>query len=372
MKPLQQHFIIFLVLLGLPLVQAQGFVPGDTPNVDEDILAGAGSLDDALNGLFTLFDDFSLENFASFACSSATAANEIEGSGDSQTAQDIACSIAALPEEIESLLENYETLIQDAGKDFFEYVTASAVGSDNYLTAEQIETYVTRMKTALDEYEDPETFLQETYAIIDESSAAENANFDAAPEGSSEAAFRDALNFNPALATSYGLGQIEEAETMRRDSQSVAGMMETANASEISTKTSEFQDELADAINQEIAPELRDDAATAVSTRAVTQTLVDAVTMYMQQEVTSDANLSKQLAMQSQQEVYTTQALHMLVQSLSQEQRTKVQQEQTALKTAISEHKKKVEGSVDTTTNMGLSFTTLDDPIDIDTSLFDF
>lgn len=360
-------FCASCLLLGQTVAKAQE----DENSTLDDILENAGSIDDALNGLFTLFDDFSFENFASFACSSATAANGIEGSEDSGTAQDIACAIAALPEEIEALLESYETIIQGESKEFYTSIMSFATGSENYLSADQIAEFAGRWDQALENYEDPETFIEETSSIIADSSVAENANYEDAPEGSIEADFNEAMTFNPTLRASYGTQQIREAEVKKRDALSVMGVMESANASEISTMTSQYQDELMDYINEEAAPALREDAATAVSTRAVAQTLVDAVTVFMQQEVTSDANLSKQLSVQAQQQMYTNHELHLLVQSLSQEQLREIQAQQTAIKNMVSQKSQQNEDSVVTASNMGLTLTQIDDRIDIETRLFD-
>jgi hypothetical protein len=359
-------FFLLIVLVGLFLmltpVKAQGFLPGDIDaarGTIDDVLKGAGTLGNTIGGLGNLIDDFSWDKFIGFACNAATTVDGAEQTTTSGDVKSITCDIASFYEEVKGLAEDNQLTIDDIAKSFFSETSLADLGL-GFVTSEQLQGWGTRLNAALDS-ENPQDGLrlaEEIYREIGqteyENSATTNMN---SPDG--------IISMAPALE----LGRaFSIQETARNGVQQFQATANTQGSSDIARAQAEsdFTETLGEGVKDTVAPAIRNEAYSAVSTRATVQEVVNSITAYMAQDADQFAYLSSQLTLQAQQEVYTTHTLQLVANSLLEDQSRETRSRQAELNTAITNNISSVQNSGDKFTGALRSFLSLDgqhDPV---------
>jgi hypothetical protein len=370
MKPLRQLIVLVIVMSFLTShVQASKVPDGAGGNPaggisPEDINFWAG----IAGGIGGLLNDFSWNKIPGFACKTATAVNGRENTGTSGGAQKTLCGLAATYDSAKKLTDNYDKTLHTWGKNLFLDFATKDLGLGSYLTREQLAGFTTRVEAALNDREDPLKIVTEFSKIAKEKTAMENANYASAPEGTLENTYYNIMQQSPVLKMQQGLSQLEKEQIAITQGQSMTNVMQSGRIAE-EQNASQFQEDHNDAV-QQIAPAILDEATSAVSTRATVQEVVTAITIYMQQDAQQFAYLSEQLAIQTQQQVYVTNELHLLTQSMMEERLNEIQARQYALKNALNTNVKKYETAADRMITVGKSFVNASTTTDLDLGLF--
>jgi hypothetical protein len=360
---------IMCVLLGQNLAKAQGFVPGTpTPSAPtpggggtNDPLAGAGGV---IDGLFNLTNNFTFDGLIGFGCTAATAADEYAQSTespDSGTYSDVADTVCSLGEyytEIKGLSQNYEEIFKGWGKNLFTDFMQYDLGLGTSFSRAELEGFSERIKAVVEGDEDPDKLFGVFQQIAQEKATKNQETYTNAPEGTSAAAYEKAMANSPSLRTQQGLIEMEKYQNTMTQGQSMANLLQSGKIADTQME-SDVMESLNKDINEQVAPGLREDAATAVSTRATVQEVVNTLTLYMQQDVDTMTHISKQLALQSQQEVYTAQQLGIVADSLLKEERSKLEAKQAALRNGFSKYEKEFGQATDGLVSVGGSIANL-------------
>ncbi|MGL4610854.1 MAG: hypothetical protein ACRCYY_14455 [Trueperaceae bacterium] len=333
----------------------------------EDILGTIGDL-------IGLIDDFSWEKVPDFACQTATGGDG-EGGGDAGGAL---CGMAAVFDDVEELTQNYEDAIDTWSKDLFREFAGNNLGLGAYLTSGQLEDLGLRIDEVLAILEEegtedwnPTVIIEEFDKMGREITAMENANLENAKEGTLEHTYNEVLKGSPPLQMQHGLSQLERQEIIITQGQSKANFEQSSRISKTQNNSLLQEDHVE--VVEEIAPQIQDEAQTAVSTRATIQEVVNAMTIYMQQDAQQFAFLSEQLAKQTEQEVYALQELQILTQNMMKDRLAELQGRQDAIKNAIYANVDSYEGAVDKVSTMGGSFAVLGkQPANLDMGLFNY
>jgi hypothetical protein len=367
--------IIFIVM-SQNVAKAQG---GGTSTLD-DILANAGSIDNAVGGLFNLVDDFSFDNLLSFGCTAATAADEVAQSTespDSGTYSDVkgtVCSLGEYYAEIKDLSQNYEEIFKGWGKNLFTDFVQYDLGLGTSFSRAELEGYTDEIKAVIEGDEDPDKLIGIFQEIAQKKTSKNYETYANAAEGTAEAAYEEAMANSPSLRTQQGLIEIEKYQNLTTRGQSMANLLQSGKIADTQME-SDVMENIDTSVNKKVAPGLRENAATAVSTRATVQEVVNAITAYMQQDADTMTHISKQLALQSQQEVYTAQQLGILVDSLLKEERSKLEAKQAAFRNGFSKYEKESGQAVDGVVAVGTSIKNFDNAEETRTltfTVFDF
>jgi hypothetical protein len=391
MRKLHQYFITFVVLLSPLLIQAQGLVEGG-PDIEGGILEQAGSqsgsgewawLDAALGNagsLTNLINDFSFENLLGFGCGAATSADEVateQNSPDAGTYGEVAstvCSIEQYYQEIQALSTNYEEIFKTWGKNLFTDFLQYDLGLGTDFSREELQGYIDQVDQIIAGDEDPDKLISVMQDVAAKKAEKNQQALANAPEGSQEYVFEQWMQQNPQIRWMNGALEIAKYNNTVTQGQSMSNLLQSGKIADTQME-SDVMDTLNKNVNEVVAPLIRDEAKTAVSTRATIQEVVNALTIYMQQDVDTMTHLSKQLAMQSQQEVYTAQQLNTLVNTLLQEERNRIEEQQTALRQGANKIQTEQDKATDMFVGVGTSMVKAGDSAETDAltfTLFDF
>lgn len=327
-------WVVVTYLFGsLNASQAQGFLPGEWDWLDDetidDILEGAGSLDNALNGLISLIDNgFKWDTFVTFACDSAKAADEYANSDLSKDAEEKVCDIAELYEEVQNLFEDSSVTVNDIGTEMFSENSFSEIGF-GFLDSEQLRNVKEKIDQALDN-EKPQDRIAQAEEIFREAARAELENRE-----NMDFVAEDIIGFSSVLE----LGKIDAAQDFARDNMQQFQVAANTKGSFDIAKTqadSDYAEAVSGGVKDVIAPIIRHKSESAVSTRATVQEVVGAITSYMAQDADQFAYLSTQLSLQAQQSVYTTHSLQVVASTLVSEQSQKTRERQARIDAAIT------------------------------------
>lgn len=336
------------LLLGQPAAKAQTTL--------EDILAGAGSIDDALGSLGGLLDNFTWDGFIEFACQAAIAANEQAGSDTSQEAEDIVCSIAGFYEDVQELAEDGQETVDNLSSGIF---TEDGVAdlSFGFLSSGQIQGFDQRIRTALSS-DNPQDRLSAGMAIFKEIAEMDYTNRrNAANSGNtpdSTTSMIPMLDFSNVVTLQ---------ETARNNMQQYVAASNTKGVSDIAKMQvdSKYTETAGEGVKDVIAPGILKEAEAAVSTRATVQEVVSAITAYMSQDADQFAYLSEQLTLQSQQQVYTTSTMQLVATSIIEERNSEVRKRTATMNVAIANSTNRFQNSADQFTGVLRSWLIIND-----------
>jgi hypothetical protein len=371
-------FFLLVVLVGLFLmltpVKAQGFLPGDIDaarGTIDDVLNGAGTVEDTIGSLAGVIDNFSWDGLLDFACNAATTVDGAEQTTTSGDVAEVACGVAGFLEEVTALTENGAVTIDDVAQTLFSNSTLFDLTMGGLLTGEELQGYQQQIEAALDS-DTPQEAVEAARDLFTDVAQTQYENYDKAPEGSVEGVADGAIDLSPNLQAVRALGIQEQANNSTAQFQT---MVDTRASSEIAQAQAEstFAEDLNEGVQEKLAPALREEAYSAVSTRATVQEVVNSITRYMEQDADQFAYLSEQLTLQSQQEVYSTHVLQTLATTMLEERSQELKSHQSAINLAIYRNTETINQSVDQVANVAGSFTEFKgehEPLDL--SLFDY
>jgi hypothetical protein len=366
-------FFLLVVLVGLFLLltpaKAQGFLPGDIDaarGTIDDVLKGAGTVDNIVGSLGGLIEDFTFDKFLASLCPIATAVNgEIQDTG-SQDAQDTICTITSMFDQVNELFDVSETTMENA-QGLFADSSLFGMNVGNLISGnpEQLEGILGEIEAFLEE-KDPSKMTEMARATFENMAVTEARNYETAPEGSIQGDFNNAMESNPQLGMAHVQGLYQQADLNTQQVEAMAALEGSRGIAEaMSTSTS--PDKLVESItpgedDKGIAPALRNEANAAVSTRATVQEVVEAITYYMEQDVRQFAYLSEQLTLQAQQQVYTGKMLQLSANAILAEQKQENDQARAKLEAAVHEVTVQVETGADNVMVMARAFNSVGDP----------
>jgi hypothetical protein len=218
---------------------------------------------------------------------------------------------------------NFERFLQDG----LEYVATQ-------LDLGDVQTFVDDITAAIREGpEEMQTVLQER---LDEArQEAFNDNPNNYPPQSPDWWSEYARRANPNLTASEAVGTDQRLELLERSLESEAASEKSRELAEtvatFNSVTQKVNEVLGtpvlgqiDGLGDGEAQELRDNATTAVSTRAGIRYLTEGVAAMMEQEATYNQDISSKLTIQVQQQALTNHQLNMLARTLAEERMTEI------------------------------------------------
>jgi hypothetical protein len=359
---------LICLVMGQNVAKAQG---GGTSTLD-DILANAGSIGNAVGSLEGLIDNFTLDGFLDFACKSATAANGVEQSGESQDAQETICTITSMFNEVEDLFEENDTTMEES-QGLFADSSLFGMNVGNLISGnpDQLTGVMKEIEAFLAE-EDPSTMTEMARTTFEKMAVTEARNYEVATPGSIQGDFNEAMKSNPQLGMAHVQGLYQQADLNTKRVENMAaleGSRSIAQAMSDSTSPDQLVESITPGKDKKgVAPAIRDEANAAVSTRATVQEVVEAITYYMEQDVRQFAYLSEQLTLQAQQQVYTGKMLQMSADAILAEQKQENAQSRAKLEAAVHEVDVQVTDSADNVTTMARALIALGEPESINFS----
>jgi hypothetical protein len=357
MKLFRKLIVLVLVssLLSSGYTQSTGIPvtdPATALGTLSTLLQGAGSIDDALGSLLNLLDNFSWDGFVEFACQAAQTANQQAGSGESQTAEDIVCTIAGFYEEVQKIAEDGQATVDTLSASLFSEKAIANLGN-GFFSSPQIEGWRERIQTALSS-DNPQERLQAGMEIFREIGETEYNNQRAAATSGSTTdgivSMVPILDFSNALALQninrYNMQQFNAASNTK-------GTSDIANLQ----SGSKYSETASEGVKDVIAPKILGEAEAAVSTRATVQEVVSAITAYMAQDADQFAYLSDQLTLQAQQQVYTTSTMEIIATSVVEERVGEQRRRIATMNVAIANTTNRYQDSADQFVGVLRSFT---------------
>jgi hypothetical protein len=229
---------------------------------------------------------------------------------------------------------NFERFLQDG----LEYITSQ-------LDLSEVQTFVDNISTAIQEGpEELHAVLQESLDEVRQSAFAENPNDfpPQSPDWWSEYARR----VNPNLTAADAVATDQRLELVERSLQTEAAYAKAAelaeNAATFNAVTQKVNDVLGtpvlgqiDGLGDGEAQQLRDNATTAVSTRAGIRYLTEGIANLMEQEATYNQDISSKLTIQIQQQSLTNHQLNVLARTLTEERMIEIAKAQAELQAEI-------------------------------------
>lgn len=301
---------------------------------DADSAAAIGyfcAIAQALSGF--LSGDMTLSDLFASACEAATNVDAVdEGQdnnpedGDLENAKKAACKVSQIAEQINKLLEDTHLTVEDiANSPLAEDIIYSLGGSP-----EQVKAYAQRIDGIINGNKSASEIAQESIELAKDIVEDEWKNRDSA-EGTAD------------MAREY-FGVVEpylEARDLQKFARLLSARFQLAANTQGSGETLKTQDpELATAITETVenvaAPKHRAEAATAVSTRATVQEVVNVMTAYMEQDATQFARLSQQLTGLAMQMVYTTHSLQLAADAIIAQESEEDREKQANLEAAAN------------------------------------
>jgi hypothetical protein len=277
--------------------------------------------------IYSLFKDFSWDKFMDIACQTATGANG-DGTGDSQTAQEITCKIGDMYERVASIAEDGITF-REVADEVLKEVSLADLGVD-FLSAEQFETLGSRVVGVFNSDAPIFERVAEMYDIGKEGVDLMEASYRSGNGGTAH----DLINFSPLLTQARNTWNQEQARTngtMLETYLSLEGVQDIATSQVEST----FTETHGEGVKDVVAKFINREAQSAVSTRATVQEVVSAITAYMAQDADQFAYLSEQLTLQAQQEVLTTNVLQKQAVALMEMKNMEIAERESNIQAAI-------------------------------------
>jgi hypothetical protein len=229
---------------------------------------------------------------------------------------------------------NFERFLQDG----LEYIATQ-------LDFGEVQTFVDEISNAIREGpEELSAVLQESLDEIRQSAFTENPNDypPQSPDWWSEYARRA----NPNLTAADAVATDQRLELVERSLQTEAAYAKAAelaeNAATFNAVTQKVNEVLGTPVLGQIAglgdgeaQQLRDNATTAVSTRAGIRYLTEGIANLMEQEATYNQDISSKLTIQIQEQSLTNHQLNVLARSLTEERMTDIAEAQAELQAEI-------------------------------------
>ncbi len=324
------------------------------------VLGNLGSIQAAWGALEGLFSgDFSFTKLLDAACKSATAAEGVATSEESPDAEDYGeakkgiCGLSTFVTDVETRGDDIEGILESFSKNVFGSVmtTASALGAD--ITPEQAAEWQTTINDILagDSKDIPTRMQQLADTIIN----GQRDTARAAPNGTSARVLSDTARLAPNLQYQLDRESVVQGMGYNALGQSITdslGSAELAKRQAEDTTMARYNE-----MNTEvIAPDIRKEARTAVSTRATVQEVVEAITRYMEQDSHNITFLSEQLTNQVQQQAYTNHQLHLMTQSMIQKDIKESQERQAQIQQSLFMTQQRLEGLTNQLTSVLGSF----------------
>jgi hypothetical protein len=340
--------------------------PVEAQSTLDDILNNAGAIGNTIGSLGGLIDDFTFDRFLDFACEAATTADDIDESGASEDAQDIVCNINSMFQEVTELFDENETTMEES-QGLFADSTLFGMNIGSLLAGnpEQVSGLFEEIEAFLEE-ESPSTMTEKARTTFESAALTEATNYEFATPGSIQWDFNERMKYNPQLGMAHVQGLYQQTDLNTKRVEAMAALEGTRGIAQAMTESTN-PDQLVEAItpgkdNKGIAPAIREDAITAVSTRATVQEVVTAITYYMEQDVKQFAYLSEQLTLQSQQQVYTTKILQLSADAILAEQSQENAQARARLEAGVHEVGVQVENSADSVKKMAEAYVYVGNP----------
>jgi hypothetical protein len=229
---------------------------------------------------------------------------------------------------------NFERFLQDG----LEYIASQ-------LDMGEVQTFVDNISTAIQEGpEELNAVLQESLNEIRQSAFAENPN-DYPPQ-SPDWWSQYARRANPNLTAADAVATDRRLELVERSLQTEAAYAKAAelaeNAVTFNAVTQKVNEVLGTPVLGQIAglgdgeaQQLRDNATTAVSTRAGIRYLTEGIANLMEQEATYNQDISSKLTIQIQQQSLTNHQLNVLARTLTEERMIEIAKAQAELQAEI-------------------------------------
>jgi hypothetical protein len=229
---------------------------------------------------------------------------------------------------------NFERFLQDG----LEYIASQ-------LDLGEVEAFVDDISNAIREGpEELNAVLQERLDEVRQSAFAENPN-DYPPQ-SPDWWTQYARRANPNLTAADAVATDQKLELVERSLQTEAAYAKAAelaeNAATFNAVTQKVNEVLGtpvvgqiDGLGDGEAQELRDNATTAVSTRAGIRYLTEGIANLMEQEATYNQDISSKLTIQIQQQSLTNHQLNVLARTLTEERMTEIAKAQAELQAEI-------------------------------------
>jgi hypothetical protein len=292
-------------------------------------------------------EDLSVSNLLDAACQVAPAvegaidgeappssggntSNDGSSSGGEQKVTEVACGVLSVVENIASGGENLEAILETYGKDAFVYMLTNL--SDD-VTAEQAQALQQVIAAAVNgEVED---LPGEIAAIGENYVKTKIANLENASEGTSESVLKDIATLVRSLKYQIAQESLKQAGDVEVIGQSQANHKASEEIARRETEDTTMQKQH-EIVTEDVTPILRQEATTSVSTRATVQTVVNAITQYMEQDSANMSVLNGRLVQQIQQQAHTNHQLYLLVQSLKQESLEESQRKEAQLEQQLN------------------------------------
>jgi hypothetical protein len=326
------------------------------------VLGNLGSIQAAWGALEGLFSgDFSFTKLLDAACKAATAAEGVatsEGSTDAGygDAKKGFCGLSNFVADIETKGNDIEGILESFSKNVFGSAiqTASVLGAN--VTPEQAAEWQTTLNSILSgESKDIPARMQ---AFAENIANTERNNNRTAPNSTAAGVTNDIATLAPGLQYTLDRDYIFQAVNYRSLGQSITNSIMAAEIAKRLSKDTTLMDYYK-LTEQAVAPDIRKEARTSVSTRATVQEVVNAITRYMEQDAHNTAFLSDQLTAQVQQQATTNHQLHLMTQSMIEKDIRESQEKMGAIQKQLFETKAQLEGLTNQLTAVMCSFVNL-------------